>query len=208
MSAVTALIRHITQLIHTSIKACNIHGKKKDNNFFAPLVYYCQQKCDEILCRTDYSLLKRIQLCAKEVESLKAGNCMQQSFVAFDALLKEFIATNLSTYDMCIPISICTYSNHAFLLINNIVCDPWNNFVGDLATSQYAGLKLDEYFGIRSDWTCYIDNKIIDVESTKYTYSLFENKKNTPSSEMFFPNSGCASTGYCSDEQPSQFLGS
>jgi hypothetical protein len=95
-----------------------------------------------------------------------------------DYLIKEFITTDLSTYDSCIPISICTYGNHAFLLVNdNIICDPWANSVGDLAMSPYAGLKLETYFGIRSDWTCYDSNKS-DVESTKYTFSLFAPQRN------------------------------
>ncbi|HFK3115827.1 hypothetical protein SCX93_13635 [Legionella pneumophila serogroup 1] len=160
----------IVKYIYDNIKACNIPNQKKENKFFAPLVYLCQTECDEILSHTDISLLERLLKCAKVVDSLQSGNCMLQTFLAFQRLLKQLIEDKLSNFSTCIPISIMTTSNHAFLIIDNdIVCDPWLNFVGDLRDYCFAKMKRKEYFGIRSDWACFTNTKVYDFDSTEFT---------------------------------------
>ncbi len=95
---------------------------------------------------------------------------MQQAFLAFQRLLTRLVEDKLSDFSTCIPISIMTISNHAFLIIDNdIVCDPWLNFVGDLRDYYFAKMKREEYFGIRSDWTCFTNTEIYDEDSTEFT---------------------------------------
>ncbi len=160
----------IVEYIHGNIKACNIPNQKKENKFFAPLVYLCQTECDKILSNTKISLLERLLKCAKIIADLQSGNCMQQTFLAFQRLLTRLIEDKLSNFSTCIPISIMTIANHAFLIIDNdIVCDPWLNFVGDLRSYCYANMKRNEYFGIRSDWTCFTNTEVYDEDSTEYT---------------------------------------
>ncbi|HAU1152269.1 TPA: hypothetical protein JBI12_10035 [Legionella pneumophila] len=160
----------IVKYIHDNIKACNIPNQKKGNKFFAPLVYLCQTECDEILSNTEISLLERLLRCAKIIDDLQSGNCMQQTFLAFQCLLKQLIEDKLSNFTTCIPISIMTTSNHAFLIIDNdIVCDPWLNFVGNLKDYCFAKMKMKEYFGIRSDWTCFTNTEVYDLDSTEFT---------------------------------------
>ncbi|HAT6924322.1 TPA: hypothetical protein JAN86_14800 [Legionella pneumophila] len=160
----------IVKYIHDNIKACNIPNQKKENKFFAPLVYLCQTECDKILSNTKISLLERLLKCAKIIDDLQSGNCMQQAFLAFQRLLMQLVEDKLSDFSTCIPISIMTISNHAFLIIDNdIVCDPWLNFVEDLRDYCFAKMNRKEYFGIRSDWTCFTDTEIYDEDSTEFT---------------------------------------
>lgn len=95
---------------------------------------------------------------------------MQQTFLAFQRLLTRLIEDKLSNFSTCIPISVMTIANHAFLIIDNdIVCDPWLNFVGDLKDYCFANMKRKEYFGIRSDWTCFTNTEVYDEDSTEFT---------------------------------------
>lgn len=95
---------------------------------------------------------------------------MLQTFLAFQRLLTRLIENKLSNFTTCIPISIMTTSNHAFLIVDkDIVCDPWLNFVGDLKDYCFAKMKRKEYFGIRSDWACFTNTEVYDFDSTKFT---------------------------------------
>ncbi|KGP63085.1 hypothetical protein EP47_04655 [Legionella norrlandica] len=161
--------------INEHIQACNISNRKKDNKFFAPLVYLCQKKCDAILGNVEISLLERLLQCADVIEQYQAGNCMQQAFLAFKQLITKFIQLELSNNQSCIPMSIMTTSNHSFLIINNnIVCDPFFKFVGDLKDYKYSGKRREEYFGIRSDWTCF-DGIIYDENSIHFADRFLKN---------------------------------
>ncbi|KTD52845.1 hypothetical protein [Legionella quateirensis] len=168
------IVKQVTSEIHQEISACNIPGEKERNRFFSTLVYMSQCASDKILANTKFSFLERILLCAKEITQSGAGNCQLQSFVALDRLIRQFVTASLTTYDLCIPISIYTTANHAFILVNGtLVCDPWNNFVGSIKDSTINLSNRTEYFGIRSNWDCFDSGKY-DRYSTEYTCVLMK----------------------------------
>lgn len=177
----------ITEAIYNevskSITACNIKGADKENELNAPLALAAQMKCDSLLKNTKQSVLERILLCAKAVRHFTAGNCMLQAFVIFADALQQLKKADLITINSCIPMYICTSSNHTFVQIDELVCDPWGNYLGQFKGSVYEKYAAEIYFGISADWQCWNDNQR-DESSTSFTYSLF--KKKPPVLTHFF----------------------
>lgn len=168
------IVREVTSYVNSSIASSNQPGKKKDNSFFAPFVLKSQNEADQILSDTSISLLERILKCSQVVQNNTAGNCLLQTFVTLDLLIKSFINREVSNYEGCIPISICTTENHAFLIVNNnILCDPWKN------TVEYLGenFRCEEYFGIRSNWVCATNFIDFDPHSTEFTINFFNHNQ-------------------------------
>lgn len=93
-------------------------------------------------------------------------------YLAFDYFLKCFHLAGLADHEHCVPVSIYTNTNHAFLVINNeFLCDPLFGTVTKI--SDPAKLyNADEYFGIRADWECYTSKTNHDDNSSLYTYNL------------------------------------
>ena len=171
-------IDEITEQTYTRIHACNL-ALVDHNKLFAPLVLLSQKACDNILQDNNKSTLEKIFLCAKEAEKFEAGNCLIKCYVEFTNLLKRFVQQGINTYDKCMPISIYTSTNHAILIIDNIlVADPSFNVVMPLVQykNQYARYSrpLKEYFGIQSNWECYIKKIYPDEKSTQFTMTLFD----------------------------------
>lgn len=157
--------------INSRIVKSNDSTDVKSNHLFKPLVYLAQQECDKLLSDVSKSLLERILLCAKVVNTYGAGNCMMQSFVAFDQIIKKLLVENLINMDSALSISICTTKDHSFLIIDEIACDPWAKYCGPIEDSPYGRKKRSNYFSINSDWQCY-DGAGYDATSTEYTFKL------------------------------------
>lgn len=169
--AILALMKDTIKDIQARIVCSNHPKDKKGNALFAPLVLIAQRACDEILADIEKSVLERLIRCAEVVNKYAAGNCMMQSFVAFDALLKKFLAAGLITVETALSMSICTTRDHAFVMVEDLVCDPWVGFVGPLKESPYSKQKLSSYFAIGADWSCTIEG-VPDEPSTLYTYTV------------------------------------
>lgn len=162
-------IRAVCTEIHSTVDICNGINKAQ-NKFFAPLVLIVQQAADAILACRDYSCLERMIQCARQVQMYNAGNCMLQSFLAFERLFKLFYSS--SSESPFIPLAIVTTKDHAFLLIDNQwVCDPWKNEVALLDVSTQAGKRFNSYFSINENGECF-QLGISDPESTAYLQSL------------------------------------
>lgn len=174
-------VTRVTKDINTQIQACNKHTNKSDKanfRFFETMAYMSQAEADKILANTDYSYLERILLCSKTIKQYQAGNCQLQTFVALDCLITDFFASDLSNYNQCIPISICTIKNHALIIVDdNLVCDPWSNYVGSIDQSPFNLANRKEIFGIRSNWDCF-DNGRFDRFSTQFTEDLVKKLTN------------------------------
>jgi hypothetical protein len=171
---VCAVVEQVYHNIVDTIVACNKPGEGKNNKLYAPLVLLAQQQCDDILGEknTKKSILEQILLCGKAVKKLGAGNCQLQSYAVFHDLLEQLISSGIIDYSACIPISIYMTSDHAFVVVDDLVCDPWAKFIGPIANSPYAKFTREEYFGIRANWQCY-NGASQDAQSTDYTYALF-----------------------------------
>jgi hypothetical protein len=170
-------VKRVTAEINVQIQSCNKPADKSDKSnfrFFETMAYMSQNAVDDILANTDCSYLERILLSSEKITQYEAGNCQLQTFVALDRLITEFLTSKLSTYEKCIPISICTTNNHAFIIVDKtLVCDPWSNYVGSIGGSPINLSKHKEIFGIRSNWDCF-DNGSFDSHSTAFTESLVE----------------------------------
>ena len=125
-----SLMQETVNDIYPRIVKCNDKTNKKANKLLEPLVLIVQNACDEILLDESISLLERISLCAEKVNQYNAGNCMLQSFVAFDQILKKLIAAELITMEKALFIAIRTTTDHCFVMVNDLVCDPWANYCG------------------------------------------------------------------------------
>jgi hypothetical protein len=167
------LLQECVADINKRIEKCNDPTNKYSNHMFAPIVLLAQRECDRILADTSKCTLERLLLCADAVNNYGGGNCMMQTYVAFAQLLKKMLAEQLITVHSTFFIAICTTSDHTFLMVNGIVCDPWANFVGALEDSPTAPKKLKYYFAITEQWYCY-DEGYYDVESTAYTMTLVD----------------------------------
>lgn len=164
------IAEYVAHYSYANIKACNL-SSMDHNKFFAPLVKITQDECEVILGCDDMSALERITRCGKIVATYAAGNCLLKSYLAFNHLLQSFLLATLSNYDYCVPLSICTTRDHAFLLIDNkIVCDPLFGQVTTIKSPQYAHHKV--YFGIRHNWSCFTENGE-EQSSNQYAYILF-----------------------------------
>jgi hypothetical protein len=136
------------------------------------LVFFTQKLCDKALANQEQSFLERIQTCAHIVKEYGAGNCMMKSFVAFDEIIKRLIQEKIITFEATIPISICTTEDHSFVLVGDYICDPWSNFAGRFADSDYFDKQKSNYFSINKHWQC-LHERGYDEHSTKHTLNLF-----------------------------------
>ena len=151
-----------------------IQPTKKLMLFFKPLVFLAQKACDSVLADSKRSSLERILLCANKVNEYNAGNCMMQSYVAFDQLLKQLLATELITMQTAIPIGIFTTKVHTFVMVGDLVCDPWANYIGSWEKSPSFGEEISCYFYIGANWNCYSGSEF-DENSTNYTLTVVNN---------------------------------
>ncbi|CEG56086.1 hypothetical protein [Legionella fallonii] len=172
------LMAEVVSDINERIVKCNNPHDKERNRLYKPLVLIVQNACDGILSDSKKSILERILLCSMQVNRYNAGNCMLQSFAVFDQLIKKFIASGLADMTTGLPIGIFTTNDHAFVMVGDLVCDSWANYVGPWEKCPFAKEKVKCYFSISSDWVCYDNGKDYDEASTQYTYSLVE--ANTP----------------------------
>ncbi len=172
------LMKQCVKDINLRIAKSNDTLDKSSNKFFAPLVYLVQNECDKILSKQDKSHLECILLCAQIVNIYEAGNCMLQSFLALDQLIKGLFEKKLINEQMTCPIAICTIEDHTFLMIDELVCDPWANYYGSWNDYPSVKDKVDYYFFINQDWTCYNDDGY-DALSTQYTYELVNKLHNS-----------------------------
>lgn len=168
---ILSLMKECVDDINSRIVKSNDDTDKKSNHLFKPLVYLAQTACDKILVDPSKNFLERILLCAKTVNAYGAGNCMMQSFVALDQLIKRLLAEKLITMEKALPIAICTTKDHTFIMVDGLVCDPWAKYYGAFETCPSAQQKIDYYFYIDSAWNCYDDNSY-DESSTAYTFKL------------------------------------